>query len=294
MDNYELLDFGDGRKLERFSDVVIDRVSPAAEGTHRAPRCDWSQADVKLDTKGRIVSGHPPANWQCRLGAILFNLKLTPFGHVGLFPEQADNWNWLQTICHSITLIQQQPPIQALNLFAYTGGSTLALAAAGAEVVHVDASAPAVKWGQRNAASSGLAEHSIRWLVDDARKFVRRELRRDKRYHIIVLDPPSFGHGAGGQRWSIDQDLQTLLVDCLQLLTQPPNALLLTAHSESPQPMEIADWINAWQVSVLPSGTQRSSVHCEHARLSLLTSSGKTLDAGFYVRATDVTQPTTC
>ncbi|MEO8271534.1 MAG: class I SAM-dependent methyltransferase [Aureliella sp.] len=284
-EQYALLDFGAGRKLERFGEYVLDRPCPAALDCGRSltnkrtatdtGHFDWELADVRLDHEGKLLVGRPPADgWQCRCGLMLFRLKLTPFGHVGLFPEQVANWQWLAAHCATY----QQPSrreLTALNLFAYTGGTTMCLAASGARVVHVDASAPAVKWARANAQSSGCRELPIRWIVEDARKFVSRELRRGKLYDVVVLDPPSFGHGAGGERFSIEAHLPELLDGCLQLLAPTHGALLMSAHCENPSPELIASWIR----------TKRSSASIEHDRLQLQTHSGKTLDAGFYVRA---------
>ncbi|MCC7339329.1 MAG: class I SAM-dependent methyltransferase [Pirellulaceae bacterium] len=296
-DQYSLLDFGAGRKLERFGNVVLDRPCPAAlvcgrsltgkraasNSAHSsgflvetdADYFDWERADVRLDNEGKLLAGRAPADgWQCHCGPMVFRLKLTPFGHVGLFPEQLANWQWLTARC-----AQYQAPtrrdFRALNLFAYTGGTTMCLATAGARVVHVDASAPAVKWARANAQSSRIAESPIHWIVDDARKFVSRELRRGNHYDVIVLDPPSFGHGAGGERFSIEAHLPELLDGCLQLLAPAQGTLLMSAHCELPTPASIADWIRA-------SGR---SVSIVHDRLLLKTQAGKSLDAGFYIRA---------
>lgn len=292
-DQYALLDFGGGRKLERFGEIVLDRPCPAAIICGRSPACprttsesaqssalvteyfDWERADVRLDNEGRQLVGRAPADdWQCHCGPMVFRLKLTPFGHVGLFPEQIANWQWLAAYCAQY---QQRVAheITALNLFAYTGGTTLCLATAGARVVHVDASAPAVKWARANAQASGSTELPIRWIVEDARKFVSRELRRGNHYDLVVLDPPSFGHGAGGERFSIAAHLPELLDGCLQLLAPTRGALLMSAHCENPSPKSIVEWIRV----------RRSSASIEHNRLQLETQSGKTLDAGFYVRA---------
>jgi 23S rRNA (cytosine1962-C5)-methyltransferase len=271
--DYEIIDFGAGRKLERLGTWVLDRVSPAAAGIACHAACDWSLAHTRVDAKGRVIAGKAPAQeWECSVGQMVFKLKLTPFGHVGLFPEQAPNWLWLANTARNLNPASEES-LSALNLFAYTGGSTMALARAGVQVVHVDASAPAVAWARMNAAQNGLGQHPIRWIVEDARKFVRRELRRGKRYHMIVLDPPSYGHGAGGQRWSIADDLPSLLQECLDLLTAPRGALLLTSHSDGLSPTELSRWITA-----------RSTLNCEHGRLGLTTSHGKTLDAGCFIR----------
>lgn len=285
-DQYALIDFGGGRKLERFGSLILDRPCPAALTHGRALShrslsstqsvSDWQRADLRLDNSGRLVAGQPPpAAWQCQIGSMVFQLKLTPFGHVGLFPEQVANWQWLYAQCAQFP---QTPSgnFSALNLFAYTGGTTMCLAAAGGRVVHVDASAPAVKWARANAQASGYAERPIRWIVEDARKFVARERRRGNRYDVIVLDPPSFGHGAAGERFEIAHDLPDLIVDCMQLLAEHRGTLLLSAHCEQPTPIDIADWIRAR----LGSGV------LEHARLTLPTQFDKSLDAGFYIRAT--------
>lgn len=205
---------------------------------------------------------------------VAFRLKLTPFGHVGVFPEQAENWLWLSQLASSIQT-EKSRPAKALNLFAYTGGSTLNMTAAGAEVVHVDASAPAVKWARENAELSGLANRPVRWIVEDARRFVARELRRRKRYDLIVLDPPSYGHGPSGTAWNIDRDLEPLLLNCIAILSESPSALLLTAHSESLTSQSIANWLS-----------QHLNTKSEYRRLSLISQDVRSLDAGFLVRVT--------
>ncbi len=275
--DYELLDFGGGRKLERFGRVFLDRCSPAAIDATRH-RDDWSRAEACLDDRGDIIRGQLSTDtWQVRIADIVFNLKLTPFGHVGVFPEQRANWEWLQSLSGSPDA--NSSALQALNLFAYTGGSTLSLAKAGYEVVHVDASAPAVRWARDNASSNDLQSHPIRWIVEDARKFASRELKRGRRYQIIVLDPPSFGHGPSGDRWGIETDLYPLLETCLQLL-HPRGQLLLTAHSSSPTPVEIIAWLK--QSISHRSADERFTV--ANHRLTLLDAAQRPLDSGFCIR----------
>ena len=241
MGSYALLDFGDGRKLERFGPLVLDRVSPAAIGCDRTEG-DWSGADLRLDDDGKVLSGKTIGDdWFVVLAGIRFKLRVTPFGHVGVFPEQAVNWRWLQSLRRDSSA--SEPSRQALNLFAYTGGSTMALAQAGFHVVHVDASAPSVRWARENAANNSLQEHPIRWIVEDARKFAARELKRSRRYDLIVLDPPSFGHGPGGLRWEIENNLFPLLENCLAILKEG-GKVLLTAHSVDPAPEEITAWLS--------------------------------------------------
>ncbi len=271
-EQYELVDFGGGRKLERFGHVVLDRPSPAALDQPRKLR-DWSVANLKLDDRGEVLLGAKPVDpWQVHIANITFNLRVTPFGHVGLFPEQEVNWKWLQAFKFAGEQAMQPRP-QALNLFAYTGGSTMALAKAGFEVVHVDASAPSVRWARENAEVNQLNDHPIRWIVEDARKFAAREIKRGRRYDFIVLDPPSFGHGPGGDRWEIASDLFPLLEDCLQLLSDG-GGWLLTAHSTSPTLDEITEWI------------QHAHRECKIVsnRLALVDAPGRKLDSGFSVR----------
>ncbi len=273
---YALLDCGAGRKLERLGGVILDRPAPPAVNLARSRDVDWKLAAARIDTDGRVVAGATPSGrWQARHGSLIFNLSVTPFGHVGLFPEQVVNWQWLSAWVTSWQSIPERQPV-ALNLFAYTGGTTLALAAAGARVVHVDASSPAVKWARRNAADSQLSERPIRWIVDDARKFVAREIRRGNRYDLIALDPPSFGHGPDGKRWSLETDLDALLRDCLQLLADGPTALLLTAHCEHPSEVAMATRIQQ----------QAGDMKISQGRLYLGDLPAQRLDAGYFVRAT--------
>lgn len=272
MDSYALIDFGDGRKLERFGQVVLDRVSPAAIGTARW-KSDWGEADLRLDERGAVIGGKPVTDgWSVEIAGMRFKLRVTPFGHVGVFPEQLANWRWLQSHrCESKASLASQ---LALNLFAYTGGSTIALAQAGFQVVHVDASAPSVKWARENASNNRLDEHPIRWIVEDARKFVARELKRSRRYDLIVLDPPSFGHGPGGNRWEIENDLFPLLENCLSILNER-GKILLTAHSVSPTPEDIVAWL-------APLLNDSGRVQCN--RLAIPDQNNRPLDSGFYVR----------
>ena len=273
-DQYALIDFGGGRKLERFGRVILDRPSPAAV-EHQRSLTDWSTADLKLNDRGDVIAGTlPTQTWRTRVANIAFNLRVTPFGHVGIFPEQLSNWQWLQSLKLSKSTSSPTPAPQALNLFAYTGGSTMALAKAGFEVVHVDASAPSVRWARDNAETNQLQQHPIRWIVEDARKFAAREVKRDRHYDLIVLDPPSFGHGPSGDRWQIESDLFPLLEVCLQLINRP-GYILLTAHSVTPSPDEICEWLS--------DATDR---RCELVsnRLSLVDHQQRQLDSGFSIR----------
>jgi 23S rRNA (cytosine1962-C5)-methyltransferase len=285
-DDYELLDFGEGRKLERFGPAILDRPSPAANSS-RKQSTNWSQADVVLDMKGRVLEGAAPECWRVRIAGIEFDLKLTPFGHVGVFPEQQRNWIKLRAWCQSFNEQTSRAP-KVLNLFAYTGGSTLACALGGAEVVHVDASQPAITWARQNANRNAAADLPIRWITEDAAKFVRRELKRGNRYDAIILDPPGFGHGPSGKRWELKRDLPGLLDGCAELLelrgsrqkNQPQSEvnstrlLLLTSHSSDPAESEINRWLSI-----------ATGYTCKPKRMSLSCISNsrkhRALDAGF-------------
>ena len=232
---YQLLDFGAGRRLERFGPLVLDRPCPAAAGIERAEPQLWNDADARFDrdagdTGHWTLRGEAAATWMITHAPLVFELKRTDFGHVGLFPEQAENWDWLRTGSAHIAARLGRPP-KVLGLFAYTGGSTLAAAAAGAEVTHVDAARNVTNWARRNAELSGLGGAPIRWIADDAMKFVGREIRRGNRYDCIVLDPPSYGHGAGGEVWQLDRHLAELLAACGDSPVPRASLVLLTCHT---------------------------------------------------------------
>jgi 23S rRNA (cytosine1962-C5)-methyltransferase len=192
---------------------------------------------------------------------------------VGLFPEQHVSWNWLRE--RAVSLARPDRPLQALNLFAYTGGTTMSLAHAGVQVTHVDASAPAVRWARDNARDSGLADKPVRWIVEDARKFVTRAVRRGTQFDMIILDPPSYGHGPTGKLWKIEADLAPLLADCLGLLAGPAAVLLITGHSEHCNERFVVDCLTAYD----------GEIEIETGRSGLGNINGKILDAGFFVRA---------
>jgi 23S rRNA (cytosine1962-C5)-methyltransferase len=230
-DQYELLDFGHGRRLERFGDVTLDRPCPAAEHIRPADPAAWEKADARFDRTDAdegtwTFRRELPQRWTIAHGPLVLEVRPTAFGQVGLFPEQAGNWDWIAE-----QVREARGQVRVLNLFAYTGASTLAAAAAGAEVTHVDAARNMVAWARRNAAASGLAGAPIRWLVEDAAKLVRRELRRGNRYDAVVLDPPSYGHGPHGEVWRLSQHLARLLELCGRLTGPQRQFMLLTCHT---------------------------------------------------------------
>ena len=231
VDDFDLIDAGDGARLERFDDHIVDRPQPGALAPRRSPE-RWAEADLRFD-RDRGWSGPgleaARAGWPVRIGGLTMHLRPTDAGQVGLFPEHAQHLGWL---ADEVTpRLATGAPVAVLNLFAYTGLATLAMASWGAAVTHVDAARPSVAWARENAAANGLADRPVRWIVDDARAFVRREARRGRRYEGIVLDPPSYGHGGGGPAWRLDDDLPDLLAVCAGLLADD-GFVLLSAHTE--------------------------------------------------------------
>ncbi len=226
---HELLDSGGRRKLERFGPCRLLRPEPKAWWQPALPAKEWDRADAVFEDNGRWrIRPGAPREWTMRFGKLAFQARLVDGSkHVGIFPEQAPHWEWMQT--HVQTHGRAAPAL--LNLFGYTGAASLVAATAGFEVTHVDASRPAVAWARRNQALSGLEAAPVRWLVEDAIRYARREARRGKRYDMILLDPPSFGRGPSGQVWKAEDDLAELLILCRELLTPRPLGIIMTLYN---------------------------------------------------------------
>ena len=227
--DYELIDSGNGNKLERFGTYILSRPDPRAIWQPVEPQSVWESADASYvrtsDTSGTWhIKNQPPETWKIRYDDLSFILKPTAFKHVGVFPEQAPNWRWISEHIAG-------KPLNVLNLFAYTGGATLAALAAGATVTHVDASKPSISWARENAEASSLSGKPVRWILDDAYKFVLRESRRGVTYDGIIMDPPRFGRGAKGEVWKLDTDLPKLLKACSMILPDRPKFFLLNAYT---------------------------------------------------------------
>ena len=282
--DYELIDFGAGRKLERFGPWTLDRPCPAADSSPACDRSTWTAAVARYDGP-RATDGtwHPPVErWPQRAAtvdvhldqgrAFRMGLEPLPSGQIGLFPEQWPCWRWIAEHAQ-----RGSAAAKVLNLFAYTGGSTLAAAVAGAEVTHVDAARSVVERARQNAAASGLAEHPIRWIVDDAMKFCRREVKRGRRYDAIVLDPPTYGHGPGGEAWQIHRDLLPLLELCGELVERQPALVLATCHTPSLGPAELAAYLCEGVFGQCSQGPRTGE-------LSVATRDGRRLASGVYAR----------
>lgn len=223
--NYQLIDSGNGEKLERFGRVRLIRPCGQAVWSPDRPAA-WKGADARF-IRDQGWQGTLPAVWTMQHGGVTFRLEPTPFGHLGIFPEHSSLWQWVLDRC----------PRTLLNLFAYSGGLTLAAAKRGITVCHVDASKGMVEWAGENARLNGLREAPIRWIVDDALKFIHREIRRGRRYDAIVLDPPTFGRGAQGEIFKIENDLPPLLAGCRQLLSSEARCVVLTCHTPGFSPL---------------------------------------------------------
>jgi 23S rRNA (cytosine1962-C5)-methyltransferase len=273
--DYELIDSGEGEKLERFGKVVLSRPDPQALWPKRLVEKEWKRADAYFGKEAGQIKGQKdngekggwtlrkelPSKWTIDLAGLKFWIKPTAFKHVGIFPEQSPNWERLRELISSRAIgrdkgtigsagrapvrgiFQQEnsvspnhapmlgDEIEILNLFGYTGGATLACAQVGAKVVHIDGSKAAITWARNNAELSGLKDKPIRWIVEDARTFVEREIRRGHSYDGIIMDPPSFGHGPESELWKIEEHFLTLIENCKKLLKPKPLFFLINGYS---------------------------------------------------------------
>jgi 23S rRNA (cytosine1962-C5)-methyltransferase len=224
--DWGLVDSGGGRKLERYGPITVARPEPQAMWAPASPGWDPDASFVPGSDEeggGRWVEHRPvPREWELSRGTVKFHASLTPFRHLAFFPDMAPQWDWMR---------ERSEGADLLNLFGYTGVGTLLLSDAGARLVHVDASKKSVEGGKANAALSGMADRPIRWIVDDARKFTAREVRRGRRYDGILLDPPKFGRGPEGEVWRLEEDLAPLLADCRALLDADSRFLVLTVYA---------------------------------------------------------------
>lgn len=222
MDTYELLDSGNGKKWERFGPYVLCRPCPQAvwmPSKNIIPDAVFSRDEgARWSKKGSL-----PDQWEISLHGVKMKISLTDFGHLGVFPEHASMWSWMQSKLSSQDKV--------LNLFAYSGGATLAAAQAGAQVCHLDASKGMVDWARENAGLNQLQRAPIRWIVDDVTKFLKREERRDSRYDAIILDPPTFGRGGKGEIFKIEEEICNLLTLCKNLLSKNPKFILFSCHT---------------------------------------------------------------
>lgn len=271
--DYELLDSGDNMKLERFGDITLARPETQAIWKKKSPEL-WSEAHATFafsEKKGAWTIAKPiPKPWELSWGDVRFTAELTGFKHTGIFPEQAPNWSWLN---EKISRLEKP---NVLNLFGYTGIASLAAAKAGAYVTHVDASKQSLDWAHDNARRSDLGEDRIRWILDDALAFVRREVRRGAKYDGIILDPPAFGRGAKGEVWRIEEDLPTLLNTLAELLSDTSGSFfLVNGYAAGYAPRSFAQAVESTFGEI--------SGECGELHIAE-TSSVRVIPAGIYVR----------
>jgi 23S rRNA (cytosine1962-C5)-methyltransferase len=282
---YELLDSGEGKKLERFGEYVLVRPEPQARWASALPAGRWQTADgeyVKAANgpRGEWESRKPiPARWAMQRGDLKFWVQPAPSGHVGVFPDQACHWDWIAEVT-----ARAARSVKVLCLFGHTGLATLAAAAAGAEVTHVDASRKAVAWARENQSLSGLSERPIRWIVEDALTFVRREARRGNQYDAMIIDPPKFGRGPDGEMWKLEESLPELLDACGKVLSASPVFILLNVYTTvvtrgriEKEAEELRAWLKEMRGDLRPTITA--------GELALEDCSRRRISASVFVRA---------
>ena len=271
--DYEVIDTSDGEKLERWGNYTLVRPDPQV--IWNTPKTDrrWRTYDGRYARSntggGQWSEKRLPERWQVQYGPLTFNVKPMNFKHTGIFPEQAVNWDF------SMEQIKNAGrPVQVLNLFAYTGGATLAAAAAGASVCHVDAAKGMVSWARENAKSSGLEGAPIRWIIDDCAKFVEREIKRGRRYDAIIMDPPSYGRGPSGEIWKLEKDLYPFLQLVTGVLSDDPLFVIINSYTTG-----LAPSVLGYMLDTLV--TKKYGGHTECQELGLpVTNSGLTLPCG--------------
>ena len=238
--DYELIDCGGGEKLERWGKYTLVRPDPQAIwNTPRENRL-WRRPDARYARSstggGQWEKKDVPERWQVSYGDLTFNIKPMNFKHTGLFPEQAANWDFIR---ERVASRAGKKPVRVLNLFAYSGGATLAAAAGGAEVWHVDASKGMVQWAKENAVASGLADRPIHWIVDDCAKFIQREIRRGRRYDGIIMDPPSYGRGPSGEIWKMETSFYPFLQEVVKVLSDDPLFVIINSYTTGLAPSAV-------------------------------------------------------
>lgn len=277
---YELIDSGDGMRLERFGKYTISRPDPQAIWKRVVPYERWARADAVFDTtlpKGHWNTKRPiPEYWTLTYKDLSFHARLTPFKHTGVFPEQAVMWDWMENLIR-----KAGRPIRVLNLFGYTGIASLVATQAGAKVTHVDASKPSLSWARENMLASHLPEDSIRWILDDAMKFTKREIARGSFYDGILMDPPVYGHGPKGEPWDFNKQISQLFDQCRQILTPQPLFFLVNAYAVSASAIMLGN--------CLTDLMDQYKGNVEYGELALRESVGKRLlSTGIYARWEEV------
>lgn len=276
--DYELLDSGEGEKLERYGKFIISRPDPQALWPKNLTNKDWQRAGAVFTREEKNAQWEArqemPEKWSIELAGLKFWIKLSTFKHTGIFPEQAENWDWLRQ--QIVRKKVKGKSVKVLNLFGYTGGATLAMASAGAEVCHVDGSKSAIGWARDNAELSGLSEKPVRWILDDAVTFVKREIKRGKKYDGIIMDPPAFGHGPNKELWKIEENFLPFLNLCQQVLSEQPLFFLINGYASG---YSATAYANNLSILVKKYGGQ-----IEKGELNVAEKSGRLLPCGIFAR----------
>lgn len=276
--DYQLLDSGNGTRLERFGKYILDRPDPEVLWQPNLSEVEWSKADAKFQRtykdKGKwITKDNFPEKWIVTHNDLKLILKLSPFKHTGVFPEQEFEWNLIHDLVSSSTKNGNSQP-NILNLFGYTGVASLSALSAGAKVTHVDASRPAITWFKENQKESGLDDKPARIIIDDAIKFTAREIKRGVKYDGIVMDPPVYGHGPNGEKWSFNKDFPLLLENVSKLLVDNPLFVIVNAYAISSSPTSIAN--------IMQDKLKNFSGNITHGELSLKEEGQRVLSTGIY------------
>lgn len=279
---YVLVDSGEGEKLERFGQFLLSRPDPQAIWQKSLPKEEWQKSHATFISgvnKWKIAPG-VPRSWVVDMGGLKFKINLSFFKHTGVFPEHINNWEWIENKlkAKSQSTRLQGGKSKVLNLFGYTGGATLAAARGNAEVVHLDASKPSVALAKENAELSQLGSAPIRYIVDDAKRFLKREINRGNKYEGIILDPPSFGRGVKGEVWKIERDLLPFLLSCKQVLSPKPTFVLLNGYASGYSPLSYAQILSS--IFDLPI----SEIEAGELLIKENNSRGFSLPAGIFAR----------
>jgi 23S rRNA (cytosine1962-C5)-methyltransferase len=281
MPTYSLLDFSDKKRLEQWGEFCLIRPDPTADGPMSAPEL-WKNVDAEfIGEKGKgewKKNRDLPEHWPVHFDDLTLLARLAPYKHTGIFPEQSENWQWMRVEAKKVSR-----PLTVLNLFAYTGGATSALSKDGHHVTHVDSAKPSIGWAKENALLNGIAQDKTRWILDDAQTFVTRELKRQKSYDGIILDPPAFGHSPTGKTWRVERDLKPLLEDCVALLSEKPSFMVLNGYAQNAEPESYARLLTAILKFKRPELHAKITAHdlTLHAEDGRELSTGSTVRCGF-------------
>jgi 23S rRNA (cytosine1962-C5)-methyltransferase len=274
--DFELLDTGTGQRLERWGKFILVRPDPQIIWPRHLSDREWGKADAVFETRGE--KGHwniktkLPSSWMVNYNdKIKLVAKLSPFKHTGIFAEQAAQWDWLADV-----IKKTKNPLRILNLFAYTGGATMVLTQLGHQVTHVDASKPAISWAKENQTANKLAANSIRWILDDAAKFVQRELKRGQTYDGIIMDPPAFGHSPSGKTWKFNHDLPALLRDCANILSSDAKFILINGYATNSSALALHN--------ILEDVMAQRSGNLEFGELCLKQKDARLISTGIFAR----------